>query len=81
MMETQMDINGHDTKIKIKEMIEFRAGSKSDDFGNTQHYSVSGKLIKVEKPFIVLVKVDPWNSELHQFETSQEAGEFIVRLA
>ena len=75
-MQTQMDINGHDTKIKIKEMIEFTAKPKSDvDFG------VSGKLIKVEKPFIVLIKVDPWNSELHQFETSEEAGEFIVRLA
>jgi len=24
-METQMDINGHDTKIKIKEMIEQRS--------------------------------------------------------
>lgn len=76
-METQMDINGHDTKIKIKEMIEFTAKSKSD----ANPFGVSGKLIKVEKPFIVLIKVDPWNSELHQFETSQEAGEFIVRLA
>jgi hypothetical protein len=75
-METQMDINGHDTKIKVKEMIAFTAKPKSDvDFG------VRGKLIKVEKPFIVLIKVDPWNSELHQFETSEEAGEFIVRLA
>jgi hypothetical protein len=73
-METQMDINGHDTKIKIKEMIEFTAKSKSDA-------NPFGKLIKVEKPFIVLIKVDPWNSELHQFETSEEAGEFIVRLA
>jgi hypothetical protein len=76
-METQMDINGHDTKIKIKEMIEFTAKSKSD----ANPFGVSGKLIKVEKPFIVLIKVDPWNSELHQFETSEEAGEFIVRLA
>jgi hypothetical protein len=72
-----MDINGHDTKIKIKEMIEFTAKSKSD----ANPFGVSGKLIKVEKPFIVLIKVDPWNSELHQFETSEEAGEFIVRLA
>ena len=76
-METQMDINGHDTKIKIKEMIEFTAKSKSD----ANPFGVSGKLVKVEKPFIVLIKVDPWNSELHQFETSEEAGEFIVRLA
>ena len=80
-----MDINGHDTKIKIKEMIEFTAKSKSD----ANPFGISGKLIKVEKPFIVLIKVDPWvlikvdpwNSELHQFETSEEAGEFIVRLA
>lgn len=75
MME--MDINGHDTKIKIKEMIEFTTKSKSD----ANPFGVSGKLIKVEKPFVVLIKVDPWNSELHQFETSEEAGEFIVRLA
>lgn len=75
-METQMDINGHDTKIKIKEMIEFTAKPSA-----VSALGVSGKLIKVEKPFIVLIKVDPWNSELHQFETSEEAGEFIVRLA
>ena len=76
-METQMDINGHDTKIKIKEMIEFTAKSKSD----ANPFGVSGKLIKVEKPFIVLIKADPWNSELHQFETIDKAGEFIVGLA
>ena len=71
-----MDIDGHDTKIKIKELVEFTAKPKSDT-----HFGVSGKLMKVEKPFIVLIKIDPWNSELHQFETKEEAGVFIVGLA
>jgi hypothetical protein len=77
----KLDINGHDTKIKVKEMIAFTAKPKSDELGNIQHYSVSGKLMKVEMPYIVFLKVDPWNSELHQFETKEEAGEFIASLA
>jgi hypothetical protein len=77
----KLDIYGYDTKIEIKEMIAFTAKPESDELGNIQHYSVSGKLMKVEKPFIVLIKVDPWNSELHQFETKEEAGEFIASVA
>lgn len=67
----QMDINGHDTKIKANELIEF----------TLKHDGVAGKLMKIQKPYIVLIKVDPWNSELHQFETKEEAGEFIASLA
>lgn len=67
----QMDINGHDTTIKTRDLIEFTL--KQD--------GVSGKLMKVEKPFIVFIKVDPWNSELHQFDSKEEAGEFIATLA
>ena len=67
----QMDINGHDTKIKANDLIDF----------TLRHDGVAGKLMKIEKPYIVLIKVDPWNSELHQFETKEEAGEFIASLA
>lgn len=67
----QMDINGHDTKIKAIDLIDF----------TLKHNGVAGKLMKIEKPYIVFIKVDPWNSELHQFETKEEAGEFIASLA
>ena len=67
----QMDINGHDTKIKAIDLIDF----------TLKHDGVSGKLMKIEKPYIIFIKVDPWNSELHQFETKEEAGEFIASLA
>ena len=67
----QMDINGHDTKIKAIDLIDF----------TLKHDGVAGKLMKIEKPYIVFIKVDPWNSELHQFETKEEAGEFIASLA
>lgn len=67
----QMDINGHDTRIKAIDLIDFTL--KRD--------GVAGKLMKIEKPYIVFIKVDPWNSELHQFETKEEAGEFIASLA
>lgn len=67
----QMDINGHDTKIKAIDLIDF----------TLKHDGVAGKLMKIEKPYIVLIKVDPWNSELHQFDTKEEAGEFIASLA
>ena len=67
----QMDINGHDTKIKAIDLIDF----------TLKHDGVVGKLMKIEKPYIVFIKVDPWNSELHQFETKEEAGEFIASLA
>jgi hypothetical protein len=76
-----LDIYGHDSTIKTRDLIEFTLKPESDELGNIQHYSVSGKLMKVEKPFIVLIKVDPWNSELHQFETKEEAGEFIASVA
>ena len=66
-----MDINGHDTKIKAIDLIDF----------TLKHDGVVGKLMKIEKPYIVFIKVDPWNSELHQFETKEEAGEFIASLA
>ena len=67
----QIDINGHDTRIKANDLIDF----------TLRHDGVAGKLMKIEKPYIVLIKVDPWNSELHQFETKEEAGEFIASLA
>lgn len=67
----QMDINGHDTKIKANDLIDF----------TLKHDGVVGKLMKIEKPYLVFIKVDPWNSELHQFETKEEAGEFIASLA
>ena len=67
----QMDINGHDTRIKAIDLIDF----------TLKHDGVSGKLMKIEKPYIIFIKVDPWNSELHQFETKEEAGEFIASLA
>lgn len=67
----QMDINGHDTRIKANDLIDF----------TLKHDGVAGKLMKIEKPYIVFIKVDPWNSELHQFETKEEAGEFIASLA
>ncbi len=67
----QMDINGHDTRIKAIDLIDF----------TLKHDGVAGKLMKIEKPYIVFIKVDPWNSELHQFETKEEAGEFIASLA
>ena len=67
----QMDINGHDTRIKAIDLIDF----------TLKHDGVAGKLMKIEKPYIVLIKVDPWNSELHQFDTKEEAGEFIASLA
>lgn len=67
----QMDINGHDTKIKAIDLIDF----------TLKHDGVVGKLMKIEKPYIIFIKVDPWNSELHQFETKEEAGEFIASLA
>ena len=67
----QMDINGHETKIKASDLIDF----------TLRHDGVAGKLMKIEKPYIVLIKVDPWNSELHQFETKEEAGKFIASLA
>ena len=67
----QMDINGHDTKIKAIDLIDF----------TLKHDGVVGKLLKIEKPYIVFIKVDPWNSELHQFETKEEAGKFITSLA
>jgi len=77
----KLDIYGYDSTIKTRDLIEFTLKPESDELGNIQHYSVSGKLMKVEKPFIVLIKVDPWNSELHQFETKEEAGEFIASVA
>lgn len=67
----QMDINGHDTRIKAIDLIDF----------TLKHDGVAGKLMKIEKPYIVFIKVDPWNSELHQFDTKEEAGEFIASLA
>ena len=67
----QMDINGHDTRIKAIDLIDF----------TLKHNGVAGKLMKIEKPYIVFIKVDPWNPELHQFETKEEAGEFIASLA
>ena len=67
----QMDINGHDTRIKAIDLIDF----------TLKHNGVAGKLMKIQKPYIVFIKVDPWNSELHQFETKEEAGEFIASLA
>lgn len=67
----QMDINGHEAKIKTRELIDF----------TLKHDGVTGKLLRVEKPFIVILKIDPWNSELHQFETKEEAGEFIASVA
>jgi hypothetical protein len=77
----KLDIYGYDSTIKTRDLIDFTLKPESDELGNIQHYSVSGKLMKVEKPFIVLIKVDPWNSELHQFETKEEAGEFIASVA
>lgn len=67
----QMDINGHDTRIKAIDLIDF----------TLKHDGVAGKLMKIEKPYIVFIKVDPWNSEIHQFDTREEAGEFIASLA
>ena len=63
----QMDINGHDTTIRTREMIEFKI--KTD--------GIEGRMVKIEKPFVVMVQADPWNSELHQFATKEEAMEFI----
>jgi len=77
----KLDIYGYESTIKTRDLIDFTLKPESDELGNIQHYSVSGKLMKVEKPFIVLIKVDPWNSELHQFETKEEAGEFIASVA
>jgi hypothetical protein len=67
----KLDIYGYDSTIKTRDLIDFTL--KPD--------GVVGKLMKVEKPYIVLLKVDPWNSELHQFETKEEAGEFISSVA
>jgi len=67
----KLDINGHDTTIKTRDLIDF----------TLKHDGVEGKLMKVEKPYIVFLRVDPWNSELHQFETKEEAGEFIASVA
>jgi len=63
----QMDINGHDTTIRTREMIEFKI--KTD--------GIEGRMVKIEKPFVVMVQADPWNSELHQFATKEEAMEFV----
>ena len=38
---------------------------------------IEGRMVKIEKPFVVMVQADPWNSELHQFATKEEAMEFV----
>ena len=48
-------------------MIEFKI--KTD--------GIEGRMVKIEKPFVVIIQADPWNSELHQFATKEEAMEFI----
>lgn len=67
----KLDIYGHDGNIETKDLLDF----------TLKHDGVAGKLVRVEKPFIVFLKVDPWNSEVHQFETKEEAGEFIASVA
>jgi len=67
----QMDINGHEDTIKTTEVMEFRI--KAND-------SI-GKVYKVERPYILWIKSDPWNSELHQFETHEEAMEMLSEIA
>ena len=64
----QMNINGHETAIKTKEIMDFRIHN-----GN----GALGKIYKVEKPYILWIKCDPWNSELHQFETHEEAVKML----
>ena len=67
----KLDINGHDTTIKARDLIDF----------TLKHDGVVGKMMKVELPYIVFLKVDHWNSEMHQFETREEAGEFIASVS
>jgi hypothetical protein len=67
----QMDINGHDTRIKTMEVLDFKV--------TKQGYV--GKIYKVEKPHILWIKVDPWNSELHQFETHEEAVKMLAEIS
>jgi hypothetical protein len=66
----QLDINGHETTIKTREVMEFRIHSDG----------ALGKIYKVEKPYVLWIKTDPWNSEMHQFATQKEAAEFLGSL-
>ena len=68
-----MDINGHEDTIKSREVMEFKI--KNSQFG------LSGKIYKVEKPYVLWVKTDPWNSELHQFATQKEAMELLEQIS
>jgi len=68
-----MDINGHDTKIQTKEMLGVTI--------KTDCFDMTGKIMKVEKPYILFLQVDPWNSELHQFETFEKAMELVTEVS
>jgi len=75
MKTLQMDINGHDTTIKTRQMIEFKIKQRLG-----HEHAIEGRMLKIEKPFVVTVQADPWNSELHQFATKEEAMEFVANI-
>jgi hypothetical protein len=64
----EMNINGNNASIKTRHIMEF----------TLKHDGMNGSIVKVEKPFIVILKPDPWNSEIAQFSTKEEAGKFII---
>jgi hypothetical protein len=68
----QMDINGHETKIKAKEIMDFKIHNGD---------GAIGKIYRVENPYILWIKCDPWNSELHQFETHEEAVKMLAEIS
>lgn len=68
----KMNINGHEAKIETKEIMDFKIHN-----GN----GTNGEIYKIEKPYILWIKCDPWNSELHQFETHEEVVKMLGEIS
>ena len=68
----KMNINGHEDTIQTKEVLSFKIANPMGSFG---------KICKVDRPYILWIKCDPWNSEMHQFETHEEAVKMLGEIS
>jgi hypothetical protein len=68
----KMNINGHEEAVKAREVLSFKI---ANDTGSI------GKIYKVDRPYILWIKCDPWNSEMHQFNTHEEAVKMLGEIS
>lgn len=68
----KLNINGHEEAVKAREVLSFKI---ANDTGSI------GKIYKVDRPYILWIKCDPWNSEMHQFETHEEAVKMLGEIS